>query len=424
MKSIVYVLIVAFALQSCVHHKNMVTAMPEIKSEKWFDSLFQSASKPFQKTIAEASARNIQIIYTQINRNGQNQPSFTHYTYHVNDTNYFYPASTVKMPTAFVALEKLNELRTKGIDSETPMITDSSHAKQMVVYNDAWNAKGVPSIADYVKQIFLVSDNQAYNRLYEFCGQEYLNQTLRKKGYPKAQLLHRLEMPLTAEENKYTNEVKFLDTAGNTLYTQSAAYSQYTPLPNAVKLGKGYLKGGKLVPEPFDFSAKNRFPLQELHKSLQAFLFPESVSKNERFNIAEPDRNMVLQYMSMYPTDSKYPNYPAPEYWPNYCKFLLTGSSKTNLPPSLKIFNKVGDAYGFLLDVAYIIDTDKQVEFMLSTVIGCNSDGIFNDNKYEYDEVGFPYMKELGEIIYQYECNRERKNKPNFAALLQTIQTK
>ena len=46
---------------------------------------------------------------------------------------------------------------------------------------------------------------------------------------------------------------------------------------------------------------------------------------------------------------------------------------------------------------------------MLSAVIYVNRDGILNDDKYEYEETGYPFFKEIGYIIYQYELNRERQ---------------
>jgi hypothetical protein len=52
---------------------------------------------------------------------------------------------------------------------------------------------------------------------------------------------------------------------------------------------------------------------------------------------------------------------------------------------------------------------------MLSAVIHCNSDGIFNDDKYDYDEVGFPFLKNLGQAIYQHENNRVKKQKPDLS---------
>ena len=86
---------------------------------------------------------------------------------------------------------------------------------------------------------------------------------------------------------------------------------------------------------------------------------------------------------------------------------------------NLKIFNKVGDAYGFLLDIAYVMDPEKKIEFMLSAVIYCNRDGILNDSKYDYDSVGFPFYKNLGQLIYNYELERKKVFLPNFTSFLE-----
>ena len=102
-------------------------------------------------------------------------------------------------------------------------------------------------------------------------------------------------------------------------------------------------------------------------------------------------------------------------YTDAYVKFLLFGGSGKIEDTSLRIFNKVGDAYGFLLDAAYIVDFKNGVEFMLSAAIYCNSDEVFNDDKYDYDRVGFPFMKNLGTVIYDYELKRTPKNKPDLS---------
>ena len=99
----------------------------------------------------------------------------------------------------------------------------------------------------------------------------------------------------------------------------------------------------------------------------------------------------------------------------SYCKFLMFGDSKKPMPSSIRIFNKVGDAYGFLLDNAYIVDFDKKIEFMLTAVIYCNSDEVFNDDKYDYETVGYPFLANLGKTIYDYEVKRKRKVKPNLS---------
>ena len=55
---------------------------------------------------------------------------------------------------------------------------------------------------------------------------------------------------------------------------------------------------------------------------------------------------------------------------------------------------------------------------MLSAVIYCNSDGIQNDSKYDYDSVGYPFYKHIGELVYQYELKRKKRYLPNFDSLL------
>ena len=52
---------------------------------------------------------------------------------------------------------------------------------------------------------------------------------------------------------------------------------------------------------------------------------------------------------------------------------------------------------------------------MVSAIIYCNSDGIFNDDKYDYDEIGFPFMKHLGQVIYDLELKRKKKVVPDLS---------
>ena len=94
-------------------------------------------------------------------------------------------------------------------------------------------------------------------------------------------------------------------------------------------------------------------------------------------------------------------------------KFFLYKSGRQKPASYIRIFNKTGWSYGFLTDAAYIVDFKNNIEFMLSAVIYVNSDGILNDDKYEYKETGYPFFKEVGEIMYEYEKGRKRKYQPD-----------
>ena len=100
----------------------------------------------------------------------------------------------------------------------TTMITAADGETQTNVYNDPTTKDGRPTIAHYIKKILLVSDNDAFNRLYEFLGQEYINKSLYKMGYDDVQIIHRLEISLTEEQNRHTNPIKFVDNNGRIIY--------------------------------------------------------------------------------------------------------------------------------------------------------------------------------------------------------------
>jgi len=351
----------------------------------------------------------INIIYTQVDSRANGKKSFTHHTY-LSEGGYFYPASTVKLPVALLALQRMREL---GLDPEATMITGTASPVQTAVYNDPSVFDGRPSVANYVRKIFLVSDNDAYNRLYEFLGQEYINNSLHKMGYDSVQILHRLSISLTEEQNRQANPVSFYDTSGRLLYTQPASISKLPYQPRVQRLGKGYLSGGKIKEEPFDFSKKNRVLLSELHQMLISVIYPESVPARSRFNISENDYHFVRKYLSMKPGESQRIRYGS-QYDEAYSKLLMYGGSG-NMEKGVRIFNKEGDAYGFLTDIAYITDSIKRIEFFVSASVYCNSDEIFNDDRYDYSSVGLPFLRQLGQAFYEEERKRKRKHLPDLS---------
>ena len=403
----------------------MAAALPipipnKSKTDSFMVNLLQQYPQYFDSLLKNRHQWNVQIIYTQVDRGANGIAALKDYYFNVDKDKYFYPASTVKLPICLLALQRLNELKLKGIDRNTTMITEQAQQGQTAVYNDPATPDGKPTIAHYIKKILMVSDNDAFNRLYEFLGRQYINDQLHKKGYGDVEILHRVSIPLSAEQNRTTNPINFLDSDDKVIYSQPIQYDSTTYSKRNDSIGTGYYSGDSLIKGPMDFSNKNRISLQDLHSILLSVVHPEKVPASQRFNITADDRNFILKYMSQLPSESVYPPYSADTaaYWPAYCKFLLYGSAKGELPKNIRIFNKVGDAYGQLIDVAYIVDFDKKVEFFLSAAIYCNNDGILNDDKYDYDTIGFPFMKNLGEVFYKYELNRKRKVEPNLSSLI------
>ena len=141
------------------------------QTDKLLRNLLNRSPELFGSVLRQPAKYDVQILYTQIHRNAQNKPSFKTYRYRVDKNRYFYPASTVKLPAVLLALEKINQLQIPGLTKDTPMLTDSAYDEQTAVQRDTTTTDSLPSVAQYAKKILLVSDNDGFNRLYEFIGQ-------------------------------------------------------------------------------------------------------------------------------------------------------------------------------------------------------------------------------------------------------------
>jgi hypothetical protein len=354
----------------------------------------------------------IQIIYTQINRDKKGKPSFTNYHLNVDPDLYFNPASMVKMPLAFLSLEKLQEMNKPGVNKHTRMKYDSSYERQVAMTNDSSAENSYPSIAHFIKRAFLISENDPYNRMYQFVGQQQTNKKLIEKGYTSTRITRQF-MGYTEEQNRHTNGIQFLDETGNTIYTQSPQYNTDSfQFPSPVLIGNAHInREDQLVATPFDFTKHNNLSLEDMRKMIQSVVFPNSVEKKNRFNLSEEDRLFLLQYMSQYPSETNYPKYDSELFYDSYVKFFFSDSSH-KIPSHIRVFNKVGWAYGFMTDVSYVLDTKNNIDYMLSATIYVNSDGVVNDSKYDEETVGFPFFDKIGRAIYGYELNRSHQHKP------------
>ncbi len=221
---------------------------------------------------------------------------------------------------------------------------------------------------------------------------------------------------MTPDENRHTNPVKFLSADGKVIYEQPMQYNTDSFDFSAVhKMGKAYYNSqDSLINEPIDFTTHNNLPLEDLQQLLQSVMFPYSVPEKQRFDLSDDDYDFLYRWMSQFPSETNYPKYDTSQYFDSYVKFYFKNGSRT-LPPEVRVFNKVGWAYGCMTDVSYVADFKNKVEFMLTATIYVNKDEVLNDDKYEYDEVALPFFYTLGQHIYQYELQRKRKFQPDLS---------
>ncbi|MBH8558473.1 serine hydrolase [Hymenobacter negativus] len=370
------------------------------------------------RVLARPDHYRLQIIYTRIRRDAAGQPHFRTSRYHVRPRQYFYPASTVKLAAVALALQKLRALNAEypGLNPDSPMLTDSAFAGQTRVRRDTSAAGGRPTVGNYLRKILLVSDNDAFNRLYEFVGPEELNHELARLGLRHTRLVNRLSVGDQEPGSRHTNPIRFFaDTAATQLlYAQPAGYfaGRWPRLGlRGEAIGQAYIKGDQQVAGPLDFSQKNAFALPDQQRLLRTILFPEAVPAARRLRLAPDDYARLRTAMAQLPRESDHPRYAPAQFPDTYAKYLLGGGGIAALPPGVRVFNKIGQAYGFLIDNAYIQDEAHGVEFLLSAVLYVNADGVLNDDKYEYDTIGFPFLRDLGRRVYEAECRRAQRSK-------------
>lgn len=366
-----------------------------------FSDALKNAPGIVGEVIQDADRYHVQIMYSRINRDSSGTASFETFTFRNQESEYFYPASTVKFPVAVLALEKCREL---GISPEATMITDSSRSFHSPVFRDTSAASGLPSVAHYIRKIFLVSDNDAFNRLYEFVGPERINRRMAELGFPDTRIVHRLAISLSRDQNRMMNPIHFLSEAGDTLLSLPERIDSLPPPISGMplSLGKGEMKSGKLVEEPKDFSEKNRFTLSNQHEFLKGVFFSNDVM-GRSLNLWQSDKIFLKKYMGMLPFESDWPKYDRKYHYDSYVKFFMYGDRHDHMPESIRIYNKVGVAYGWLTDNALIVEEETGIELLLTATIFVNENQVFNDDTYEYDEIGFPFLAELGRLIYSWE---------------------
>jgi hypothetical protein len=344
-----------------------------------------SQNTAITRVMEDPETYEVQIRYSRIHREGDSV-KFSNYDYRVDSSCYFYPASTVKFPVALAALEKLNEL--DSLDRDTRYYIEGDSVENSFA-------------ADIIK-IFAVSDNHANNRLFEFLGQDDINRRIAGKGAGPFRVSHRLG---------FHRDV--LTTQPLVIYLSDTLTTLSPPIHNSppeslelkgVFKGTGYMEADSLIQEPFDFRRKNYLPVTTLDGLIKRVIFPGAFPENQRIQISEQQRDFLLKTMKILPREAGYD----PENYPDgYCKFFLFGDTEERIPEHLEIYNKVGFAYGTLTDCAYIKDRESGIEFFLTATILVNQDGIFNDDQYEYEEIGLPFLAALGRELYEYEINQK-----------------
>ena len=170
MKKVICFLIIA-VISACSIETN------PIKSSIYKDKFLKEVSK-------NKKEYEIQVLLTKIDQNN-GELKFRTFEYQLDDDQYFYPASTNKLPIVILALKKINDLRSKGSDItlKSKINLNYKHRDPLLDVKDS-----ITSFQNLIADVFLISDNSASNILIDFIGYNYFNLEMKKAGFDKTYL--------------------------------------------------------------------------------------------------------------------------------------------------------------------------------------------------------------------------------------------
>ena len=167
-----------------------------------------------------------------------------------------------------------------------------------------------------------------------------------------------------------------------------------------LKNGERSLVNGEIINESLDFSLKNRSSLTDMHNIMKNLIYPEiTLSK---FNLNVEDYDFLRYWMSRFTYEDLGNKYISDDrFFNSYNKFFIHGMDTILKSTDIRVYNKIGQAYGTSTDSAYIKNYKEDVEFFLTATIYTNKNEIINDNIYEYGDTAIPFLSKLSKTLYK-----------------------
>ena len=353
-------------------------------------------SDPYLKEIIkDKEDYEIQVMLTKINHDNT-KIDFQNYQYQHDENQYFYPASTIKLPIVVLTLKKINELRSKGSD-----IT----LKSKIILNNVDNYSNfklqdsITSFQNLIADIFLVSDNSASNILIDFIGYNYFNDEMQNAGFDRTYLNHKFN------PDPYVNstwQISDLDNNMISSINDNQKIIKADDKTNGLDKGERRYFNGEILDESLNFSEKNRFSITDMHNLIKYIFYPEIFDMANTFNLNVEDYDFIRYWMSRFTYEDIGEKFIGDEkFFETYNKFFIHGDEQSVSNEQIRVYNKIGQAYGTSIDNGLIKNYQNNVEFILTSTIYTNKNKVINDNLYEYEDIAEPFLAKLSRAIYK-----------------------
>jgi len=365
--------------------------------------LLEGGGPALRKALAAAEEHRLQVLYGEIvERDGR--PVLQRHSFRA-DAEYFFPASSMKMPIALATYDRFAALRQAGKPALTRDATLRIHPSS--ARGEPW----VTTLAHESRRALIVSDNAAANRLLALVGHREVHETLWGLGFRSA----RIRGGFASGESEPVTvspavEVVVDGVPSAALPARRSDLALPATDATSLDVGEARLEGGRRVAGPLSFADKNAMKLRELQDVLVRIMRPDLVPApparkgKARPPIDAPDDDMeqLRATLGTLPSESGLAGY-ARNRVADYplCPFLR-GIERVHPRARFRIHSKVGQAYGFVVHNAYVVDRESGRSFFLAAAVYANPGGLMNGDEYAYDTVAFPVMADIGEVLTRH----------------------
>lgn len=350
-----------------------------------------SAGGTLRRVLAQARIYEPQILYTPLQRSaGGRWIAAATESLGVTRERWFAAASFVKLPLAAVLLEAL-EARGLGTRLDQLVLrVDSHHACAPL---PAGIARGQP-VLRLLRAMLVASDNPSYNALYELLGSDALHQRLAALGYDDVRIGARLGCG-GQRPGKLAATIELDGAPVWQSPAQPVEQPQLFPFGSALK-GRAWMEHGKLIAGPRDFSASNFMPLADVHRIIMELGSGQPPADGRGFSLSAASRQWLADTLALRPRDCPDPKLDESRFPDDHGKWLLPVGAAHRLPPRWQVASKNAQSFGYIGDSAFIHDHTRDRAAAITAMLFVDRDGVLNDGRYAYDDIGRPFLRELG----------------------------
>jgi hypothetical protein len=352
--------------------------------DAWMNAFFARAQASLvahrvDKVLPRAADHRLQVVVGEVKKTGDARCIDWH-PYRM-DAEYFYPASMVKPLAGLAALEvlrqrKLADPRFAAYTPDSPVRVDAARGAKVV-------ATRTTTFRRELEAALVVSNNDAFNFLYEVAGRDAINQLWHDAGLKSVHMSHRLSSSVAGPS---TSERLHADVGG----VDFDLIGKRTEAPMSPLHGPGLRVGSTLHADAqgMDFSGRNAVSLFDLAR-MCAWIADPALTPELRWPGADEDRLLVRATMNLEAFD-----------WALY-RPLRAGLMEAIAGDDLVFVGKPGQAYGFFGDVAYVESRSTGRAFVVAAVLrpGPEAPPTSGRKDQHMDDVGTPLFLSLGEQL-------------------------